>query len=78
MNPLTTELYMGFWSSIKEIQEELPLLTTQDFIGSVGGTLGMFFGFSISASLLFFIDKCLDRIEENVVNKVSRINVRPN
>ena len=80
-NDSTTEFYIGFWSSIKEIQEELPLLTTQDFIGSVGGTLGMFFGFSISATLLFCIDKMLDRMEQTKVSKtpkVSRINVRPN
>ena len=41
----------------EEVEEEVPLLTTEDFIGSIGGSLGMFFGFSLSASLFFCINK---------------------
>ena len=37
--------------------EEVEILTLQDLIGSVGGSLGMFFGFSISATILYYIDK---------------------
>ena len=40
----------------KEIREEVDIITTSGFIGSVGGSLGMFFGFSISACLLNFFD----------------------
>ena len=45
----------------KEVQEEVKLLTTEDFIGSVGGSLGMFFGFSIYATFLYCIDQVLNR-----------------
>ena len=45
----------------KEVQVEVKLLTTEDFIGSVGGSLGMFFGFSIYATFLYCIDKALNR-----------------
>ena len=45
----------------KEIQQEIALLTMADLIGSVGGGLGMFFGFSISATLFYFIDKLINR-----------------
>ena len=36
----------------KEVKEEVDVITTSGFIGSVGGSLGMFFGFSISAYVL--------------------------
>ena len=57
INRSSTTIYVALWSMEKEIQEEVPLLTTQDFIGSIGGSLGMFFGFSFSASFFFCIDK---------------------
>ena len=59
VNRSSTTVYVGLWSMEKEIQEEVPLLTTQDFIGSIGGSLGMFFGFSFSATFFFCIDKVL-------------------
>ena len=61
INLSSTEIYIGLWSLVKNVQEEVPLLTLQDFIGSVGGSLGMFFGFSISATLLYTISKILDQ-----------------
>ena len=57
INRSTTTVYVSLLSMEKEIQEEVPLLTTQDFIGSIGGSLGMFFGFSFSATFFFCIDK---------------------
>ena len=45
----------------KKVKEEVKLLTTEDFIGSVGGSLGMFFGFSIYATVLACIEKTLNR-----------------
>ena len=62
INLSSTEIYIGLWSMAKNIQEEVPLLTLQDFIGSVGGSLGMFFGFSMSATLLYLISKFIDQI----------------
>ena len=62
INLSSTEIYVGLWSMAIHIQEEVPLLTLQDFIGSVGGSLGMFFGFSMSATLLAMISKFLDKI----------------
>ena len=58
----STEIYIGMWSKIKQTQEEVPLMTEQDLIGSVGGSMGLFFGFSISASLFFWLKKGLDRL----------------
>ena len=45
-----------------EIKEEVEVITTADLIGSVGGSCGMFFGFFISAYVLFIMEKILDRI----------------
>ena len=61
INKTSTTVYVGLWTMDKEVQEEVKLLTPEDFIGSVGGSLGMFFGFSIYASLLYCIEKALNR-----------------
>ena len=54
-NTLKTDVYIGITSMQKE---EVFVLTLQDLIGSVGGSLGLFFGFSFSA--VFF--HCLNKI----------------
>ena len=41
----------------KETKEEIHLLTTPDLIGSIGGSLGMFFGFSIAPNLEIAIER---------------------
>ena len=52
-----------FISSLtKEIKEEIDIITLSDLIGSVGGSLGMFFGFSMSASAFYFMEKCITKI----------------
>ena len=56
-NRSLTRIYIALWSMEIQIQEEVPLLTTEDFIGSIGGSLGMFFGFSMSATLFICLDK---------------------
>ena len=61
INLTTTTVWVELWTMEKEVQEEVKLLTTEDFIGSVGGSLGMFFGFSIYATLFFCIDKTFNR-----------------
>ena len=61
INTTSTTLWVGLMTMEKEVQEEVKLLTTEDFIGSVGGSLGMFFGFSIYATFLYCIDQVLNR-----------------
>ena len=60
-NEISTRVYIGVWSMKIDIKEEVSLLTTEDFIGSIGGSLGMFFGFSISALLFLCIDKAVNQ-----------------
>ena len=50
-NTLKTDVYIGIKAMKKVIKEEVFVLTLQDLIGSVGGSLGLFFGFSFSAVL---------------------------
>ena len=50
------------WSMNKEIREEVKIMTTEDLIGSVGGSLGMFFGLSISATVLYFIETLIFKL----------------
>ena len=42
-----TILRLEIFSLAKEIKEEIDIITLSDLIGSVGGSSGMFFGFSI-------------------------------
>ena len=44
-----TELGLYLESMTKEIREEVALITMPDLIGSIGGSLGLFFGFSFAA-----------------------------
>ena len=50
----------------KEVKEEILVITTQDMIGSVGGSLGMFFGFSMYTFVIFLIDKSLMQVANRV------------
>ena len=43
----------------KDIREEVDVITTSGLIGSIGGSLGMFFGFSFSGYALYLLDKCV-------------------
>mgnify|MGYP002044766757 CR=1 FL=1 len=51
------------WSMTKEIKEEIDIITLSDLIGSIGGSLGMFFGFSISASAFYLMEKCIMKVK---------------
>ena len=62
INLLHTEIYLAMWNNMKEVQEEVPLLTPEVFVGSVGGSLGLLFGFSISGSLFFFIQLLINKV----------------
>ena len=49
-------------SNTKQIIEEIDVITFAGLIGSIGGSLGMFFGFSITSYLLFAIEKFTKKI----------------
>ena len=55
------EFYVGMWSMNKELKEEIEVLSTADFIGSIGGSLGMFFGFSIITTCTYLLKKIFDK-----------------
>ena len=61
-NDKMTRFNIGIWTNVKEIQEEVFLITTESFIGTVGGSLGMFFGFSFSASIFFCLKKVFNKV----------------
>ena len=56
-NTLKTDVFIGIKSMKKVIKEEVFVLTLQDLIGSVGGSLGLFFGFSFSALIFSCLNK---------------------
>ena len=49
-------------SGTKEIVEEIDVITIAGLIGSIGGSLGMFFGFSLTSYLFFVIEKFTKKI----------------
>ena len=67
-NENMTSLDLIWFSKTQEIREEIRVITTSSFIGSIGGSLGMFFGFSILSYALYFIDKCFEKAYENNQN----------
>ena len=64
-NPSSNDTIFDFHipSMTKEIKEEIDIITLSDLIGSVGGSLGMFFGFSMLASAFYFMEKYIMKIE---------------
>ena len=59
-NTLETGVWIGIGTLKKIIKEEVFLLNWQDLIGSVGGSLGLFFGFSFSATIVACLNKLLE------------------
>ena len=53
---------VGTASGTKEIIDEIDVITFSGLIGSVGGSLGMFFGFSFTSYLSFIIEKIIKNI----------------
>ena len=47
---------------MKKIQEEVYVTSSTAFIGSIGGSLGLFFGFSFLACCSYLIDKLVLRL----------------
>ena len=50
------------FSNSKQIMEEIDVITLSGLIGSVGGSLGMFFGFSITSYLSFVIERFVKKV----------------
>ena len=48
-------------SKTKQIMEEIDVITLSGLIGSIGGSMGMFFGFSITSYLSFVIEKLTEK-----------------
>ena len=48
-----------------EVREELDVITTVEFIGNFGGSMGMFFGFSFASPLLLGLNQMINRFFEN-------------
>ena len=57
-----TYLNIDISNSTVEIREEVYFITIEGLIGSLGGSLGMFFGFSIFAYILYLVDKCIAKV----------------
>ena len=57
-----TYLNIDISNSTIEIHEEVDVITMEELIGSLGGSLGMFFGFSFFAYILFLVDKCIAKV----------------
>ena len=52
----TIEIMLSIFGNRIQIREEKLITEIHDFIGSLGGSLGMFFGFSIISWIAFGID----------------------
>ena len=56
-----TEIDIEFWFKSKLVHEEVDVITLAELIGSVGGSIGMFFGISLVNVIWFGIDRCVER-----------------
>ena len=57
-----TEIDVELWSMSKMVKEEVDVITLPELIGSVGGSMGMFFGFTIAPFIWYWMNKCIERI----------------
>ena len=57
LNSSTIQFFMSIQDLQKEIREEVKVITPESFIGSLGGSVGMFFGFSFTATILYMSKK---------------------
>ena len=61
----TTKVTIAFLYSAMELREELDVITTVELIGNFGGSMGMFFGFSLASPLLQALNQLINRIFED-------------
>ena len=57
LNSSTIQFFMSIQDLQKEVKKEVKAITPESFIGSLGGSVGMFFGFSFTATILYAIQK---------------------
>ena len=57
--------YISAASKSKQIMEEIDVITLAGLIGSIGGSLGMFFGFSFTSYLSILIEKLIKKMFKN-------------
>ena len=59
-----TSLQLWIWydTDLLEIKTEANVVSLRDFVGSVGGSLGLFLGFSLFTYLSLFLDTLFQRI----------------
>ena len=58
----TSKVSISFLYATMEIKEELDVITTAELIGNFGGSMGMFFGFSLASPILQALHRLIDRI----------------
>ena len=57
----SSKVWIELWSMQQEIEEEVDVITLAELIGSLGGSLGLFFGFSMFASIIFSIQSMMKK-----------------
>ena len=57
------KLWMWFDSNQLERKTEEYVMDSKDFLGSVGGSLGLFLGFSLFSYLSIFMDSVFEKIK---------------
>mgnify|MGYP002042044173 FL=1 len=63
-NNASSYLRISFESKDTEIIEEIDVISFANLLGSIGGSMGMFFGFSISGCVLWLLDNCFNRLSK--------------
>ena len=58
----SSKIWIELWSMQQEIEEEVDVITIAELIGSLGGSLGLFFGFSMFASIIFSIQSMMSNL----------------
>ena len=71
----SVDLLFGYASNEMEIKEEALMIGTSSYIGSVGGSLGLFLGFSFFTHLSWCIDKLVDFCCKTTIIKESHSQV---
>ena len=61
----SSKVLVGLLYATTEVREELDVITTVQLIGNFGGSMGMFFGFSLASPLLQALNQLINRFFED-------------